>query len=113
MPAALLALFAVYVPSFIYNFTHTAPYEIVADEIDIIVRESPEPEELVRDINRRYADPGASSNLGPEIVEIDETIVYEEKSPSVLKTLLTGLPSPTSLFWSLLTFLINLALVSL
>ncbi|KAK5126532.1 hypothetical protein LTR08_004673 [Meristemomyces frigidus] len=110
MPAALLALFAVYVPSFIYNFTHTSPYELLADEIDIVVRESPEPEEVLRGSNRRYADGDVS---GPEIVEIDETIVYEEKSPSILKTLLTGLPSPTSLFWSLLTFLINLALMAM
>jgi hypothetical protein len=37
--------------------------------------------------------------------------VVEDKDSQPLKTLTTGLPSPTSLSWSTLTFLINLALV--
>jgi alkaline phosphatase D len=44
---------------------------------------------------------------------VEETIVLEDKDPAILKTLLLGLPSPTSLFWSLLTVAINLALLSM
>ncbi|KAK4544219.1 hypothetical protein LTR36_004429 [Oleoguttula mirabilis] len=111
-PRILLALFAAYIPSFLYNFTHTSPYEIVADEIDIVTREAPQPEEDVQSIDRRYARGEASRDVVQE-VDVQETIVIEEKSPQILKTLLTGLPSPTSLFWSAVTFAINLALVAM
>ncbi|KAK5119796.1 hypothetical protein LTR85_007122 [Meristemomyces frigidus] len=111
-PPALLALFACYVPAFLYNFTHTSSYEIVADEIDIVTREAPHPKEDVKDIDRRYADGDASKDVGQEL-DVEETIVLEEKGPQILKTLLTGLPSPTSLFWTAVTFAINAALLAM
>ncbi len=37
----------------------------------------------------------------------------EEKDPAILKTLLTGLPSPLSLIWSSITFAINVALIAM
>jgi len=46
-------------------------------------------------------------------LDVEETIVLEEKGPHVLRTLLTGLPSPTSLLWSVITFAVNLALVGM
>ena len=46
-----------------------------------------------------------------EEIEVDETLVLEEKSPEIWKTMLTGLPSPTSALWSLATLLINISLV--
>lgn len=49
---------------------------------------------------------------GRELV-VEEGIELEEKDPQVLRTLLTGLPSPTSLAWSAITFLINAALVAM
>lgn len=44
---------------------------------------------------------------------MDVKLVVEEKEPAILKTLLTGLPSPTSLLWTLVTFAINLALIAM
>lgn len=48
----------------------------------------------------------------PEL-QLQETIVLQEKPPHVLQTLLTGLPSPTSLLASAITFAINAALVAM
>lgn len=47
-----------------------------------------------------------------EEIEVDETIILEERSAKPWRTLLTGLPSPTSTLLSLATFLINAALVA-
>ena len=46
-----------------------------------------------------------------EEVEVDETLLLEERSPKILRTLLTGLPSPTSALWSLATLLLNIGLI--
>lgn len=48
-----------------------------------------------------------------EEVEINEAIVFDEKPPSVLRTLLTGVPNPRRLVSSLVTMLANVALVSM
>lgn len=44
---------------------------------------------------------------------METTIVLEEKEPRPLYTLLTGLPSPASLTWSIITMLLNLTLVAM
>lgn len=46
-----------------------------------------------------------------EEVEVNETVVIQEKSSKPLRTLLTGAPDPRSILLSLFTFLINVALV--
>ena len=46
-----------------------------------------------------------------EEVDIEETIVLEEKAATPWRTLLTGLPDPKSALLSLLTLLINVGLV--
>ena len=46
-----------------------------------------------------------------EVVEVDETLLLEERSPKIWRTLLTGLPSPTSALLSLATLLLNIGLV--
>ena len=97
-------------PSFLYNIQHTAPYKIISDEIDIVTRDSLDHDEDVKDIDPRYANSDAATHPGQEL-DVEETIVIEEKGPEVAKTLLTGLPSPTSLFWSIITFGINAALL--
>jgi len=48
-----------------------------------------------------------------EELDVSETVVLEKKSPSVLRTILTGLPSPSSILWSLVTFAINMGLVAM
>jgi alkaline phosphatase D len=102
-------LFAAYVPAFIYNLTHTAPYDIISDDIDIVTREIND-DDAYENFDSRYADATPPESPIAEL-DVQETIVVNEKGPQVLKTLATGLPSPTSLFWTTLTFLVNLALV--
>lgn len=48
---------------------------------------------------------------GQEEIEVQETLVLEERSPKILRTLLTGIPSPTDSLHSLLTLLVNIGLV--
>jgi alkaline phosphatase D len=54
------------------------------------------------------ADDGALEEL-----DVQETITYEEREPKILRTLLTGLPSPSSALWSWITFGINMALIAM
>lgn len=67
--------------------------------------------EDVKNVDPRYVDGPVVVNPGKELV-VEEEIDIEEKEPEILKTLLTGLPSPTSTRWSAVTFLINAALVA-
>ncbi|KAK3646134.1 hypothetical protein LTR56_008752 [Elasticomyces elasticus] len=102
---------SLYVPSFIYNFTHTSPYEIVADELDIVAREAPVVEDD-GDLDLGEDEYAVRVDENTEL-DVEETIVLEEKDSRPLRTLLTGLPSPTSLLLSALTFAINLALAAM
>ena len=54
------------------------------------------------------ADEGPLAEL-----DVQETVQYEEREPKVLRTLLTGLPSPSSALWSWITFGINMALIAM
>ncbi|KAK5239165.1 hypothetical protein LTR16_012205, partial [Cryomyces antarcticus] len=105
---AIYALLAVYVPSFIYNFRTTSPYKIISDELDMIVKET-----VDRDASEELELLDGADEGPIEEIDVEETIVLEEKGPHILRTLLTGLPSPTSIFWSLVTLGINLALVGM
>lgn len=67
-------------------------------------------EDAAQDVDPRYANGGAAEKPGAEL-DVQETLVVNERGPEALKTLVTGLPSPTSLFWTTLTFLINISLV--
>lgn len=44
-------------------------------------------------------------------MDVQETVILDERGPEAFNTIVTGLPSPTSLFWTTLTFLVNVALV--
>ncbi len=85
---------------------------MISDEIEIVTREPIDGEELLRDVDSSYANGDASKEVGQEL-DVEETIVVEEKDPEVLKTLLTALPSPSSLLWSGITFAINAALIAM
>ncbi|KAF2746073.1 Metallo-dependent phosphatase [Sporormia fimetaria CBS 119925] len=111
VPMLAPALALVYIPSFFQKFQDTAHYKIISDELDIIVKETvgrgesttPEEIELIE---------GAEDGPLQEL-DVQETIKYEEREPKILRTLLTGLPSPASAFWSWVTFSINMALVAM
>ena len=46
-----------------------------------------------------------------EDIDVNETLVLQERPAKPWRTMLTGLPSPSSSLWSLATFLVNLALI--
>jgi alkaline phosphatase D len=104
----------IYTISFFRAFVTTNPYEILSDEIDVITKEIVDPGSDTEDEIERIEQEGDGEKDEKEPVreiEVQETIVVEEKDPAILKSLLLGLPSPTSLFWSLTTAAINVALL--
>lgn len=116
MPPAIYSLFALYLPSFLYSFFTQKPEYLIEEEIDIKVTETE-----VEDQPPTYASTASHSrNLRRkdkpkevvEEVEIDETVVVTPQRSDFWKTILTGLPSPTSSLLSLLTLLINVALLA-
>lgn len=116
-PPLIYALFAVYIPSFISSFLTQPQFHLVADDVDIVVTERiVEDEPKLRNQRAPKRLPvEAPLEIRPahieEDVEIEETIVVEERPAKPWRTLLTGLPSPTSALLSLLTLLINVGLI--
>lgn len=92
-----------------------AQYDILADEVDITindVEDDEQPPKLASTAaHSRNLPIGEKPTHIEEEVEIEETIVLQERSAKPWRTLLTGLPSPTSALLSLLTLLINVGLV--
>lgn len=83
----------------------------MADELDIITRDTIDRDESDEDLLDPDSFDESDQDEPLQELDVQETIVYEEKDPKVLQSLLTGLPSPSSLFWSAITFLTNVALV--
>lgn len=110
LPPLIYGLFAIYIPSFIASFVTLPQYNVLEDDIDITVTEK-EVEDQPLAHNLRSKDNQDVPTHVEEEVEIDETIILEEKAPRPWRTLLTGLPDPNSAALSLLTLLINVALV--
>jgi alkaline phosphatase D len=103
------------VSSFIASFFTQPQYDVLADEVDITVTET-EVEDQPPDFastaahsyNLRSDDKPTHIEKG---IDVEETVVVEEKPHKPWRTMLTGLPSPTSLLWSLATLGVNLGLV--
>ncbi len=101
----MFALFAIYLPSFVSSYRRESKYDVVSDEIDVVVQET-----VISDDS-----PDANGN-GPVVKEdvgIQETVVLQEKPPKILQTILLGTPSPRSLVLSALTLSINVACVGM
>ncbi|KXS94081.1 hypothetical protein AC578_10515 [Pseudocercospora eumusae] len=105
-PPVIYSLFAIYLPSFWYTLVNTAPFEVVADILRVETRDAV-PEDVL-DVDARYAN--GNADPGKELV-VEEEIDLVERDPRTLRTLMTGLPSPTSNLWSIMTLLLNAALV--
>jgi alkaline phosphatase D len=110
LPPLIYGLLAIYIPSFIASFVTLPQYNVLEDDIDITVTEK-EVEDEPPPHNLRSQDAQDKATHMEEEIEIDETIILEEKAPRPWRTLLTGLPDPNSAALSLLTLLINVALV--
>lgn len=111
VPALATALTLVYIPSFFTSFQDTAQYKILSDELDIIVRETVASGDDSSDEDIQLIEGAEDGPL--EELDVQETIEYEEREAKVLRTLLTGLPSPSSALLSWITFGINMALVAM
>ncbi|KAI0977192.1 PhoD-like phosphatase [Xylaria arbuscula] len=97
----IYTLFAVYTTAFVSDCLTESQYDIV-DEVDVRVQDNV--------LNQDALDAGITDvAVVEEEVDIEETIHATEKPPNRLKTLLTGVPSPNSLLFTALTFLINVA----
>jgi alkaline phosphatase D len=114
-PPIVYALFAIYIPSFIASFLTQPQYNLVEDDVKITVTETETEEQPPQLASTAAHSRNLRSQDKPKLVEeevdIEETIVLEKKSSSPWRTLLTGAPDPASSLLSLLTLLINLALV--
>jgi alkaline phosphatase D len=102
-------LFAVYIPAFLYSWLNSSPYNVVADRVAVKTRDVKR-EDAAPGVDPRYADPTADP--GQELF-VEEEIVLTRKDPRPLTTLLTGLPSPSSPLYSIVSFLVNLAIVAM
>jgi alkaline phosphatase D len=112
-PPVILISLCLYLLSFYKTWSETPAYEIVADELDIAASAPLEEDGRSRDTGgndeSRQGVDGAVNGFVEELnVEIKETIVLDERPPYALRTLLTGLPSPTSTFWTIVTLGTNL-----
>ncbi|EQB52691.1 PhoD-like phosphatase [Colletotrichum gloeosporioides Cg-14] len=103
VPLSIYTLFVVYVPSFISGYFSEPKYDVVEDDVDVSVKEA-----LVQDEN----GDGQDEQVVAEEIRIEETIVVKERSRPWV-TLLAGSPSPSSPILSILTFLINAALIAM
>lgn len=108
LATAALASFIAYATSAFISFLHTEPYRVVADDIDIITRQTHGIHDS-DDVDLTLVNGEIVTPL--EELDVQETIVLKEKSPRPLRTLLTGVPSPSSLLWTTITFSLNLALL--
>lgn len=99
-PITIWTAFAIYIPSFLTRFLSQSHYSIVRDDTEIKIVET----------SHNLRDQGEPTTADDEIT-VKETIVLEEKPPRIWRTMLTGLPSPSSALWSLATLVVNIALV--
>jgi alkaline phosphatase D len=81
----------------------------VADRIAIATRDVKK-EDGASSVDPRYADPTADP--GQELV-VEEEIDLARREPQPLTTLLTGLPSPSSPLYSIISFLANAIIVAM
>ncbi|KAF2646880.1 hypothetical protein P280DRAFT_465031 [Massarina eburnea CBS 473.64] len=112
VPPLATALALVYVPSFFSSLQDTGPFRVLSDELDIIVKEAIDTTGSGSDSSEVELLEGAEGGP-PKELDVEETIQYEERQPKILRTLITGAPSPSSLKWSWLTFAINMALLAM
>ena len=104
-----MTTFVVYIISALPRFFQTKPYRVLLDQIDIITKETVGRHDHEYETLEPLHDVPEDEPF--KELDVEETIVLEENDPKVLRTLLTGIPSPASIFWTLVTAAINLVLV--
>lgn len=102
---AIYTLFAIYTTAFVSNYLAESKSYAV-DEVDVAIREDV--------MNQEEIDEGETDEaIVAETINIKETVTIQEKPPNRLKTLLSGAPSPSSLLFTILTLLINVACLAM
>jgi alkaline phosphatase D len=106
---------AIYLPAWIASYLTQPQFKLLEDDIDITVTETEvedKPPDFPSTASHSHNLRGAEKPTHiEEEVTVDETIILEERSHKPWRTMLTGLPSPTSTLWSLATLAVNLGLV--
>lgn len=80
---------------------------MISDEVNVITKET------TGDVDEEVELLDGAEDGPLKELDVKETVVLAEKDPARLRSLLFGLPSPTSPFWTLLTVTINLALIAM
>ncbi|KAI2633877.1 PhoD-like phosphatase [Xylaria nigripes] len=102
---AVYTLFAIYASAFITSFCTESKYDVV-NKVDVTIKDEV--------VNQDALDSGETDRaIVEEEVDVEETIAISEKPPNRLKIILTGAPSPSSILFTILTFLINLACLAM
>ncbi|ORY71578.1 PhoD-like phosphatase-domain-containing protein [Pseudomassariella vexata] len=98
-------LFAIYVPAFISTYINEPKLALV-NVVDVTVKD--------KLLNEDEATNGDTDEVIVEKnIQVEEEIAIVERSTAPFRTLLSGLPSPNSLFFTTLTFLINAACIAM
>ena len=115
-----------YLVSFAVVLRSTFPYQVVSEKNDIVVSsaDGDADNDAVHSANGHTSKDCSTEKVPITIaesseaaednndleVDIEETIVLDERDPAITKTLILGLPSPTSTFWSFVTVATNIIL---
>ncbi|KAF1817546.1 Metallo-dependent phosphatase [Eremomyces bilateralis CBS 781.70] len=105
-PPLVLTSAAIYFTSFVHALWRTSPYNILADEVEIVVKEGVEHQNQ-EDVALLAGTVGGTS----EELNVQETMVVQPKPSRFFSTLVWGTPSPSSRVLSIVTAAINFCLV--
>lgn len=109
-PPVIATLLAIYIPAFAYNIKHISRAKKGLCQIGSLGYKITGNPQRARDYG--YRDVNGNADQVKQ-TETTETSILEDSGPHVLRTLLTGLPSPNGIIWSLMTFAINVSLVAM
>lgn len=101
----IYTVFAIYVPTFITSYLSEPKYAVV-DEVDVTVKDT-----LLNEDELANGD--TDEAVIDEEVEMEETMAVIKDSPSIWRTLISGVPHPSRKVASILTFLINAACIGM
>lgn len=112
----MTALFVVYLAGFTWSTLTKSPYNVVYDEVKVITKPAVIEEEQEDNVLPTTTNGKAKPLLGPdgeqlEELDVQETLILEDKGTRAVRSLLTGLPSPSSKGWTLASLLVNVVLM--
>ena len=112
-PPLIYALTVIWGLGFYPKFTSTAPFKVVSDDIFVYTREV-DPKDASNEGDNEEKEQllqGQAEKKKLEEIDVSERVVLEERGAQPWKTLLLGLPSPTSALLSVLTYIVNIAIL--